>query len=306
MLQLPFAFLFIETRRQRYEKSKIVFTFATYWNMNIKQIQSDMKLKTILWILSALFFALGWMSCTKATGNALSLHQIENNAIHLYYGSTSGVTIIGGDGHYAFSCESPLLKVEMTHRNYISLEPLGVGEATVTISDSAGESYTLHVTITCKTLSVVIAKLDVTVAGDAMTVAEQEELKAKALATVPVRAGGGYRFIYTEGDEQDRTEGTVLIYPETYEQGGMAGSFTQETVRKDDGGVSGIFCTLRYSGMERRFIFMMYNESPVKSLPPKERVFYRFVEDLTERYKTDCPNVEQVYTSQVIDRMTVE
>ena len=44
-----------------------------------------------------------------------------------------------------------------------------------------------------------------------MTVAAQKELKEKALASIPVKAGGGYQFIYTKDQG-----GIVYVYPDKY------------------------------------------------------------------------------------------
>jgi hypothetical protein len=264
-----------------------------------------MKLKTIVRTLFILFSVFGWISCDKDSGEPLSLHEIENNAIQLFYGSKGGVTIIGGDGHYSFSCESSLLKAEMTHSNYILFEPLGVGEATVTISDSSGNSYILSITVVYKTQNIAIAKLDATVVGDQMTVAEQKELKAKALATIPVKVGGGYRFIYTEGEEQNETEGIVFIYSDQLGKDGIEGTFERTVVTRDDGSYSYTTYTLHYGDSNRIFILMEYSEPTGKSSPVEYRAV-QFAEDLKERYKAEYPNVEQVYTSQVIGSMTIE
>ena len=219
------------------------------------------KLNSIICVLVLLFSTFVWTSCDKdSDGEPLSLHQIENNATKLYYGSIGGVTIIGGDGNYSFSCESPLLKAEMTYRNYISFEPLGVGDATVIIKDSSGESYLLKVTIAYKTEKMVVAKLDATVVGDNMTVGNQKELKEKVLATIPVKVGGGYKFVYTEGEDLDMTKGIVFLYPDKYGENGIEGTFERATVKESDGNYSYTTYTLHYSNANRTFIFMEYSE----------------------------------------------
>lgn len=193
------------------------------------------KLNPIIWTLLVLFSAFSWTSCDKEdSGEPLSLVNIENNVTKLYYGSKGGVTIIGGDGKYSFSSESPLLKAEMTYSNYILFEPLGVGDATVIIKDSSGSSYVLKIAIAYKSGSIIVAKLDATVIGDNMTVGDQRELKEKALATIPVKVGGGYKFIYTE-EELDGEKGIVLIYPDKYGDNGIKGTFERVTVKDSDG-----------------------------------------------------------------------
>ena len=261
------------------------------------------QLKPIIWTLFILFSSFSWTSCDKDSDEPLSLDLVENNTIKLYYGSKGGVTIIGGDSNYSFSCESSLLKAEMTYSNYILFEPLGVGDAAVTIKDSSGNTYILKVTVAYKTENIVVSKLDATVVGDNMTVAEQKGLKEKALATIPVKVGGGYSFVYTEGDEQDDTEGIVFIYPDKFGNDGMEGTFERVIVKDDDGNYSYTTYTLHYSDVNRTFIFMEYREPTGKSTSYRA---LQLAEDLKDQYKTDYPNVEQVYTSQEIGNMTID
>jgi len=256
-----------------------------------------------MWILVVQFSMLGLVSCDKESDKPLSLDQIESNATKLYYGSKGGVTITGGDGNYSFSCESPLLKAEMTYSNYILFEPLGVGEATVTIKDSSGDSYILKVTIAYKTEKIVVSKLDATVVGDNMTVGNQKELKEKALATIPVKVGGGYKFVYTEGEKLAETKGTVFIYPDKYGNSGLEGTFERAAVKDKNGNYSYMTYTLHYNAVNRIFILMEYSESTAKSSQYRA---IQFAEDIKEQYKMAYPNVEQVYTSQVIGSLAVE
>lgn len=261
-----------------------------------------MKLNLIISTLLIVFFTFGWISCKKETTEQLSLVNIENNVTKLYYGSKGGVTIIGGDGKYAFSCESPLLKAEMTYSNYILFEPLGVGDALVTINDSSGNSYILNVTVAYKSESVVVAKLDATVVGDNMTVGNQKALKAKALATIPVKVGGGYKFVYTEGEDLEKTKGTVFIYPDKYGNNGIAGTFERVIIKGDDGNYSHITYSLHYNDITHTFIRWL--SKPTEQL--SEYQPGQFVEDLKAQYQTAYANVEQVFTSQFIGSVAVE
>jgi len=265
------------------------------------------QFKPMIWILVILFSTFSIISCDKEdSGEPLSLVNIENNVTKLYYGSKGGVTIIGGDGKYSFSSESPLIKAEMTYSNYILFEPLGVGDATVTIKDSSGDSYLLKVTIAYKTENIVVSKLDATVVGDNMTVGNQKELKEKALATIPVKVGGGYRFIYTESEDLKKTKGNVIVYPEKFGNDGVEGTFEREVVIGDDGSYSYTTYTLNYNNVTRTFILMKYSDPVLKSTPPGNYGQAQFAEDLKEQYKAEYPNVDQVYTSQVLGSMTVE
>jgi hypothetical protein len=259
-----------------------------------------MKLRTISGLLLVLFSAFGWTSCGQEAPEALSLHEVENNAIQLYYGSKGGVTIRGGDGRYAFSCESPLLKAEMTYGNYILFEPQGVGEAVVQITDASGGLYVLNVSIGYRTEDIVIAEVEAKVVGEALTEDERAELSAKALESVPVKAGGGYHFVYTHGEEGDEVEGALVVYPDTHEHGGVEGVFKRVIARNDDGSFSFTYA-LRYRD-ENRVLLLEHSQPAVKTSPVEPRIV-RFVEDLTERYQSDYPGAVQVYTLQLIGRM---
>lgn len=262
------------------------------------------NLNAILSVLIILFSTFGLTSCNKnSDSEPLSLHQIKNNATNLYYGSKGGVTIIGGDGNYSFSCTSSLLKAEMTQRNYLSLEPLGVGNATVTIKDSSGDSYILNVTVAYKAEKIVVSKLDATVVGDNMTVGDQKELKEKALTTIPIKIGGGYKFVYTEGEDKDKVKGIVFIYPDKYGDNNIEGTFERAIVKSADGSYSYLTYTLHYRNVNRTFIVSENRKTTVK---PSQYQAIQLSEDLKEQYKTAYPNVEQVYTSQEIGSMTVE
>ena len=262
-----------------------------------------MKLKLITWSLLIMFSTFGWMSCKKETPEQLSLVNIENNTTKLYYGSNGGVTIIGGDGKYAFSCESPLLKAEMTYRNYILFEPLGVGDAVVTIKDSSGNSYILNVTVAYKSESIVVSKVDAIVVGDNMTVGSQKELKEKAITTIPVKAEGGYKFVYTAGEDLDKTNGIVFIYPDKYGNNGIEGTFERVLTKSDDGkSYSHVTYSLHYKNINHTFTRWFSKPTGQSS----ENQPGQLAEDLTAPYKTAYPELEQVYTSQIIGSTAVE
>lgn len=256
-----------------------------------------MKQKNMAWILFLAFSTFVWTSCNKDDNAPLALHLIENNTFELYYGAQGGVTIIGGDGTYSFSCNSPLLKAEMTHSNYILFKALGVGNALVTINDQSGNSYVLNVIVTYRTESFLVMRTEATVTGDNLTLGAQKELKEKALATIPVKIGGGYQFTYTEYADQDTTRGTVHVYPDAFGKESIEGSFEKIIVKASDGTYSYQLYRLRYQDTDHTFVQIPYQESPNRSIGFRA---YQFAEDLKERFLPDYPEVEQVYTSQII------
>ena len=265
-----------------------------------------MRFKFLSCALLVLFSTFSLTSCDKDTEEPLALHDVENNSLELYYGAKGGVTIVGGDGNYSFSTESPLIKAEMTHSNYVLFEALNVGDAAVTITDQSGHSCVLKIHIGYYSMNIVVVKLDATVVGDNMTVGEQKELKEKALATIPVKVGGGYKFVYTgkvnsssSAEDLNPPKNLVYIYPETYGEKPIEGTFERTTHKEGDGRVSYYTYTLHYNGLNRTLLFLEYKSKGAIVRSVEYRT-YQLAEDLTEQYKTDYPNVEQVYTSQVI------
>jgi len=115
--------------------------------------------------------------------------------------------------------------------------------------------------------------------------------------------GGGYKFVYTEGEKLAETKGTVFIYPDKYGNSGLEGTFERAAVKDKNGNYSYMTYTLHYNAVNRIFILMEYSESTAKSSQYRA---IQFAEDIKEQYKMAYPNVEQVYTSQVIGSLAVE
>lgn len=264
------------------------------------------------WLLFALFsfFSLALTSCNNDSDEPLTLHDVENNYLHLYYGTQAGVTIIGGSGDYTFSFESPLLKAEQTEKNYILFDPIGIGDAVVTIKDSSQKKYTLNVSITYRGEDFTISEVAATVVGDQMTVADQKELKEKAIETVPMKAGGVYKFVYTEGKYYDnKTKGIVYLYPTTTGATRTEGTFERESVLKEDGTTySHELYRLFFENTSHTFIYGAVQKGATTYTAISSPYYLLFVEDLTDRFQADYPELEQVYTTQVIEnyKMTAE
>lgn len=256
-----------------------------------------MKITNLIRILLVSLITAISVSCDKDDAEPLGLHNMDTPTYSLYYGSQGGVTIIGGDGKYSFTCESPLLKAEMTHSNYIRFEALGVGSATVTISDQSGHTYILTVVISYRTEDLCVTGLEATVMGDNMTVKEQKELREKAIATIPVKVGGGYRFVFSGDKTENLQSGSVYIYPEKIGEKPVEGTFVRTAVRDEKGGFKYYEYKLHYEGNDRTFIFMYYTAPSPKSIG---YVQYQFAEDLKDRFIGEYPEVEYVYSSQVI------
>ena len=100
----------------------------------------------------------------------------------------------------------------MPWSNTIRLTPLQLGDATVVVRDGSGEVYRLNIHIDYRKEIWTIDGVESVVTGAGLSEEEREAIRNEALATMPVKPGGGYELIYTEKEENS---GTVLLYPET-------------------------------------------------------------------------------------------
>ena len=117
-----------------------------------------------------------------------------------------------------------------------------------------------------------------------------KELKEKALASIPVKAGGGYQFIYTKDQG-----GIVYVYPDKYGEKYKEGTFTRSSLAV--GNSSYRKYEIKLDGMERTYIVQRYYPSKTRSVA---MVPYGFYEDLLDQFTDDYPEVESVYTMQVV------
>ncbi len=259
--------------------------------MNAKTVLSQAC--TLVFITIAL---LSTTSCNDKEDNSLKVLDAEHNSVTLYYpnDNLACITIDGGVRPYSVSCQSEILKVNMDKwPNAFNYEVLGTGEAKVKVSDASGQSVWLDVVIRYREQDFKIAKQDVLIKGDQMTVAAQKELGEKVLASIPVKPGGGYKFIYTESES-----GTVHIFTEKFGDKYKEGSF-EMSYYKDEENESIRFpiYTIRLDKEEHPLFIYKYNAG----LRSSERIPLALYEDLTEKYKTEYPEMESVYSMQVID-----
>lgn len=247
----------------------------------------------ILLSLNLLCFA----SCDKDTDAPISLQYVENNTLDLVYPVSGGYTrdIMGGDGKYTVvSSDERILGVMLCEGQTLQFEPLAIGEAKVTIRDRSGHTYVLTVNISYMQHAFMVTKCEVTVTGAKLTAAEKTEIESQALATIPVKVGGGYRFVFTDAEQ---TKGDAYIFPEKFGAGTPEQSTFEQTLVNLGGDVYYRNYIVATNTGVRSFVIMSYSGSPTYS-----SLVYpvQFAEDLTDRFKPVYPNVEGVYTTQVI------
>ena len=117
------------------------------------------------------------------------------------------------------------------------------------------------------------------------------------LLTIPVKTGGGYKFIYTDAEI---ARGKVLVYQEKFGNKAIEGSFERKSneIENEQWGTRHIisFDLTLPEQPKRTFIISEY----IPSSRTSPIVLMAFFEDLKKTFTIDYPTVEQVYTEQVL------
>lgn len=249
-----------------------------------------MKLKHLLFL-----FILICASCSKDDDKPITLSNIRpNETFNVYYPASSYDVLIigGGNGLYQIKVENPsLLEIDFQKdRKELKLKPLGIGSTKIIIQDTSQNSFEFNVSIQYRESTFTVAKNSVKVVGKEITIKEKEELEQKALATIPVKPGGGYKVIYI--DEEKHT-GKIFIYPEKTGSNEIEGTVSVELSEKPYDYCSFI---LDLKGENRIFEYSHYQSDFTKS---EMLIPMAFIEDVTEQFKEEYTKVEGVYTQQV-------
>lgn len=253
--------------------------------------------KKICGLLFALL-AFCLVSCDSDNTEPIVLGDIEDNFLSLIYPRESSyqIFISGGDGNYSAECSNKeILATEMTSDkgfNCLEILPLSTGEATVTVKDQSNNAYVLHVSVEYLSHYIEIRKLEVSVTGGNLTINEQNAIRESALASVPVKVNGGYKFVYSDAGQ---THGEVYVYPEQLGGKSEKGVFTRTIIREN-----GVLAEYQITLPDNKVYHFDLVPVQLNALKSSGVFPHQFIEDLTEKYKPEYPHVETVYTSQVI------
>ncbi len=227
----------------------------------------------------------------------ISLRDSDETTFTMYYPNYGGYSfpLTGGDGSYRVQSADPtIIKAEMISDADISLEALALGQTTVTITDYSQNTLILHITVDYNSDRFKIVKHDITIMGGDLTENERNEIRERYLPSIPIKVGGGYKFIYTETDGADG-RGKAIIYPDSYGSNGIETIFEREW---KSGIVESMqIYTVVLNNETRAFVFQRYYPSSKAT----ENSPVALVEDITKKVQEEYPQAELVFTSQVID-----
>lgn len=243
-----------------------------------------------MFVLSTLFF-----SCSDDDTRPITLKDREGTMIRLTYPNENEYSfpLQGGDGNYSVkSNDDKVVKAEMISAIDFRLTIIAVGETTVSITDNSQNTLVLNIVVDYLTNKFVIVKHDIEIVGGDLTENEKQAIKEKYLAEIPVKVGGGYKFIYTDV----LNESKAIIYPDTYGDKGIETTFTIKELENTEGVKTGAY-EVAIQDEKRVFVLQRYYPST------KMTVSYpvALIEDITKKVQTEYPKAELVFTSQVVD-----
>ncbi len=228
----------------------------------------------------------------------IELRGSEGATISIFYPGSTGYSfsLQGGDGNYEIISENTeVVTAEMISPTDFSLEAKSIGETRVIITDNSQNILILDVHIKYLTNQIIIGAHDVFIEGGDLTGNEVKAIREKQLAEIPVKAGGGYKFIFTDYDEDgDVVGGKAIVYPEKFGSNGIETTFKRRRIT--------IGATIGYEidiNNERRLLVLnrYYPSTRAGDYLPPMALF----EDITSKVQSEYPKAESVVTAQVID-----
>lgn len=260
-----------------------------------------MKLKQILAGMVLLGSFAGFTACSDDdyspvtlvyANNSDSLVINENNTLLLNpFSEGETFRIQGGNGVYTIdNANKDIVRCDYDGKT-LTFVPVGMGTATVVISDLVGNSYLLTIQIENPKATYTLGSVDAKITAEEMTQGDINRLKARILEDALMTQGGRYEFTYTN---KDLTEGGIVIYPDPSSTS-LTGTFQKKTLYATDGTLyQDIRITLADQTSLHLMMLMKGNTSA--DLQP-----YAFAEDVTAQYKGEYDKLEQAYRIQDID-----
>lgn len=246
-------------------------------------------------LLLIIFFA----GCDDDKPNPIELRNVEGTSLTILFDSETpaySYALQGGDGNYMVLSENAeIVTAEMISSIDFRLEAKSIGETKVIITDGSQNILTLHVNITYLTHRFVVAAHDVYIDGDDLTGNEKKAIQQKQLAEIPVKPGGGYKFVFT--DYENRS-GEAIVYPEKYGSNGIETTFEERKISIDEANkITRPGYEIVINEEKRLLVLSNYHPSARFSMPVPVALF----EDVTSKVQVEYPRAESVRTAQVIE-----
>lgn len=233
------------------------------------------------------------ISLVNTQGNEL----ITNNGTYFKLSPfSSGDTfyISGGDGAYSISNSNEAVVRFSYDGQTITFYPVGPGSSQVTIQDHSGNLYTLTVEVAYPEERFMVNSQTVSIIGGGLTQNETTTLQIRAAEELPVQLGGEYHFVYMAADS---TNGELNMYksPNDFPTTGV---FQKQEKYKEDGTRYEQLNVTLASGETVIYAFSKYISNT--------DTLYTFQQDVTDKYKTEYPALEEASISQELQAIDVK
>ena len=253
--------------------------------------------------LTIALFTIGYMflSCGGDDLKPITLKDRESTTISLMYPNDTkySIPIQGGDGNYSIKSDNDeIVKVEMISAIDFSITVVGLGETKVTITDKSQNSLIINIVVNYETHKYIIKRQDVRVVGGDLTENQKNAIIEAQLAKIPVKVGGGYKFVLTDSFE-GKGKGKVIIYTDTYGE-----SKAEETTFEMKEHGKEVFREAYKWGYEielnsEKRIFVLGRYYPATKTT--ETIPMALMEDVTQEVQKQYPKAELVITSQLVE-----
>ncbi|MCL1942374.1 MAG: pilus assembly protein N-terminal domain-containing protein [Candidatus Azobacteroides sp.] len=261
------------------------------------------KAKNLTGVLLSLFI-ISFAGCSNDDLSPITLKGQDNTTLTIRltdFTSENGYSfpLQGGDGSYSVkSSNDKIVTAEMISPVDLRLIPINIGETTVTITDNSRNILILNIQVDFATQDIVIRERTVTIFGEGLTENEKKAITEEQLAQIPVKVGGGYRFIFTDVVGK---KGKAVIYTDTFGSDGIETTFEYkefESIYAPDVVSHGYEVVI--NNEKRIFILGIYQGQSTSS--------YRvaLMEDVTPKVQVEYPQAESVYTAQLISPRIID
>ena len=175
---------------------------------------------------------LGFTACNDEDYAPISLEIIdgegkfENNTLLIdAYSTGESFYIVGGNGRYVIDNQSKEIIDYKYDGHTLTFIPVGIGEATIIISDRAGNKMKLIIEVKNHTSAFKVTTVRAEAYGTDMTGGNMKKLAKQMKEESLLKEGGDILLTYTD---KEQSLGSIIIHP-TVSGRPVSGIFRQET-----------------------------------------------------------------------------
>lgn len=257
-----------------------------------------------------------FVSCNKEeTISPITLVDGEQNIVGKGDSNTMSILIRwrellfqiqGGDGKFVISNDNEDVLDAKCDGRTVTLIPLVLGKANITIKDSSGNTLFISVNVKVdKSSATIISSPSCRIYGENISDQDRMNLEKELLSST-FKEGGGYYFIYEKKNAVEK----VRIYPqklydvEYKEYDSMYKGEIPESLAPSPIHEQIYYWYIFTSNEEELALFCIRDEMRAKKESNNIRmnlpINYVYLLDVTSQYKVKYPNLERVYIEQAL------